>query len=199
MYPYVSVWIALNDMTLNNGCLFILPKYLEDEFKQKKNKLNIYNVTLNELYASDTDLDIDAYDAVMRGGDVSGEANLNFVFRPQSIFTNRAKGGSTLDKTPVQMEMDLILSETKDPVSGNTAPLGATPEEVRDDVPINASPNEFMINAATRRYYGTEFFEELQKSAAEGWKRIKDGKESYFRDDELDVEDDSPEINFKNY
>ena len=88
------------------------------------------------------------------------------------------------------MEMDLILSETKDPVSGNTAPLGATPEEVRDDIPINASPNEFVINAATRRYYGTKFFEELQKSAAEGWKRIKDGKESYFRDDELDVEDD---------
>ena len=52
MYPYVSVWIALNDMTLNNGCLFILPKYLEDEFKQKKNKLNIYNVTLNELLKS---------------------------------------------------------------------------------------------------------------------------------------------------
>ena len=52
MYPYVSVWIALNDMTLKNGCLFILPKYLEDEFKQKKNKLNIYNVTLNELLKS---------------------------------------------------------------------------------------------------------------------------------------------------
>ena len=58
--------------------------------------------------------------------------------------------------------MDLILNETKDPVSGNVAPLGATPEEERDDVPINASPNEFMINAATRRYYGTDFFEELQ-------------------------------------
>ena len=151
-----------------------------------------FKTGVGEVHA---DVDIDAYDAVMRGGDVSGEANLNFVFRPQSIFTNRAKGGSTSDKTPVQMEMDLILSETKDPVSGNTAPLGATPEEVRDDIPINASPNEFVINAATRRYYGTEFFEELQKSAAEGWKRIKDGKESYFRDDELDVEDDSPEIN----
>ena len=101
-----------------------------------------------------------------------------------------AEGGSLPNTKPMQMEMDLILSETKDPVSGNTAPLGATPEEVRDDVPINASPNEFMINAATRRYYGTEFFEELQKSAAEGWKRIRDGEESYFRDDELEVEDD---------
>jgi hypothetical protein len=50
-----------------------------------------------------------------------------------------------------------------------------------------------MINAATRRYYGTEFFEELQKAAAEGWERIKKGEESYFRDDELDVEDDKKE------
>ena len=111
------------------------------------------------------------------------KANAGFVL-------NFAEGGSVPDTKPMQMEMDLILSETKDPVSGNTAPLGATPEEVRDDIPINASPNEFMINAATRRYYGTEFFEELQKAAAEGWERIKKGEESYFRDDELEVEDD---------
>ena len=105
--------------------------------------------------------------------------------------TDMAVGGSISNNNePIQTEMDLIMSETKDPVSGNTAPLGAKPEEVRDDVPINASPNEFMINAATRRYYGTEFFEELQKSAAEGWKRIRDGEESYFRDDELEVMDD---------
>ena len=100
------------------------------------------------------------------------------------------EGGAVMDNEPIQTEMDLILNETKDPVSGNTAPLGAKPEEVRDDVPINASPNEFMINAATRRYFGTEFFEELQKSAEEGWKRIRDGEESYFRDDELETSDD---------
>jgi len=100
------------------------------------------------------------------------------------------EGGAVMDNEPIQTEMDLILNETKDPVSGNTAPLGAKPEEVRDDVPINASPNEFMINAATRRYFGTEFFEELQKSAEEGWKRIRDGEESYFRDDELETADD---------
>ncbi len=105
--------------------------------------------------------------------------------------TDMAVGGSISNNNePIQTEMDLIMSETKDPVSGNTAPLGAKPEEVRDDVPINASPNEFMINAATRRYFGTEFFEELQKSAEEGWKRIRDGEESYFRDDELEVMDD---------
>jgi hypothetical protein len=126
-----------------------------------------------------TDADVDLLDFE----NTPVKANLGFVL-------DFAKGGFVPDTKPMQMEMDLILSETKDPVSGNTAPLGATPEEVRDDVPINASPNEFMINAATRRYYGTDFFEELQKSAAEGWERIKRGEESYFRDDELEVEDD---------
>ena len=126
-----------------------------------------------------TDADVDLLDFE----NAPMKANAGFVL-------NFAEGGSVPDTKPMQMEMDLILSETKDPVSGNTAPLGATPEEVRDDIPINASPNEFMINAATRRYYGTEFFEELQKAAAEGWERIKKGEESYFRDDELEVEDD---------
>ena len=126
-----------------------------------------------------TDADVDLLDFE----NAPMKANAGFVL-------NFAEGGSVPDTKPMQMEMDLILSKTKDPVSGNTAPLGATPEEVRDDIPINASPNEFMINAATRRYYGTEFFEELQKAAAEGWERIKKGEESYFRDDELEVEDD---------
>ena len=35
LYPYVSVWIALNDMTLNNGCLFILTKHLERDFNRE--------------------------------------------------------------------------------------------------------------------------------------------------------------------
>ena len=86
-----------------------------------------------------------------------------------------------------QMEMELMLKEQVDPVSGNTAPLGSTPEEVRDDVPINASVGEFMINAQTVNYFGEEFFTNLQETAAEGWERIKSGEESFFRDDELEV------------
>ena len=93
-----------------------------------------------------------------------------------------------------QMEMELMLKEQVDPVSGNTAPLGSTPEEVRDDVPINASVGEFMINAQTVNYFGEEFFTNLQETAAEGWQRIKEGEESFFRDDELEVDevDDMP-------
>jgi len=95
---------------------------------------------------------------------------------------------------PMESQMDEILSETKDPVSGNTAPVGAMPEEVRDDIPIMASPNEFMIDAATRRYYGTEFFEGLQDAAKQGFQRIKKGEESFFRDDELEVEEAAEKV-----
>jgi hypothetical protein len=94
----------------------------------------------------------------------------------------------------MKREMDEILSEKKDPVSGNVAPVGATPEEVRDDIPIMASPNEFMIDAATRRYYGTPFFENLQAAAKQGFQRIKKGEESFFRDDELEVEEEAKKV-----
>ena len=94
----------------------------------------------------------------------------------------------------MENQMDEILSVEKDPVSGNTAPLGATPAEVRDDIPIMASPNEFMIDAATRRYYGTPFFENLQAAAKQGFKRIKAGEESFFRDDELEVEQEAQKM-----
>jgi len=94
-------------------------------------------------------------------------------------------------------EMEMLLSEQEDPVSGNIAPLGAKPEEVRDDVEINVSPNEFVINAATVRYFGEDFFRELQETAAEGWERIKEGTESPFRDDELQtVEEGEPKEGF---
>jgi len=89
---------------------------------------------------------------------------------------------------------DEVLSVQKDPVSGNTAPLGATPAEVRDDIPIMASPNEFMIDAATRRYYGTDFFEGLQAAAKQGFQRIKAGEESFFRDDELEIEEEAQKM-----
>jgi hypothetical protein len=57
-----------------------------------------------------------------------------------------------------------------------------------------ASPNEFMIDAATRRYYGTPFFENLQAAAKQGFQRIKQGDESFFRDDELEVEQEAQKM-----
>ena len=98
-----------------------------------------------------------------------------------------AEGGKVSDEA--QLEMDLIMNEQVDPVSGNTAPVGAKPEEVRDDIDIRVSPGEYVVNAQTVRYFGEEFFDELQKAAAEGFRRIKEGEELPFRDDELNVEE----------
>ena len=102
-----------------------------------------------------------------------------------------AEGGKVSDEA--QLEMELIMNEQVDPVSGNTAPIGAKPEEVRDDIEIRVSPGEYVINAQTVRYFGEDFFDELQKTAEEGFERIKEGEELPFRDDELDIEDDETE------
>lgn len=55
-----------------------------------------------------------------------------------------------------------------DPVSGNEVPIGAKPEEVRDDVPINASEGEYVIPANVVRYFGVSHFEKLIEKANKG-------------------------------
>ena len=49
LYPYVSVWVALGNMNLHNGCLFVLPKDVESEFRSQKNSMNVYDVSLEAL------------------------------------------------------------------------------------------------------------------------------------------------------
>jgi hypothetical protein len=98
------------------------------------------------------------------------------------------EGGAVTD---MDEEMnDMLLDEQVDPVSGNTAPVGALPSEVRDDIDIRVSENEYVIPAYAVRYFGEDFFDELLDSAKEGWERIKEGDELPFRDDELEVESD---------
>ena len=80
-------------------------------------------------------------------------------------------------KDNAQTEMELIMNEQQDPVSGNTAPIGAKPSEVRDDITVNVSTNEFVIPAYTLRYFGEDFFNELLGAAEQGWDRIKAGEE----------------------
>lgn len=106
---------------------------------------------------------------------------------------------SKKSKEPEVLEMDvMLLKEQVDPVSGNTAPLGALPAEVRDDIDIAVSPNEFVVNAATVRYFGQEFFDNLQDTAKEGWQRIAANNDLPFRDDELEFEEteDKPKATF---
>jgi len=72
------------------------------------------------------------------------------------------------------------------------------PAEVRDDIDILVSPGEFVINAATVRYFGQEFFDGLQDTAQDGWERISSTGDLPFRDDELEFEegDDAPKVGF---
>ena len=103
------------------------------------------------------------------------------------------EGGAVTD---MDEEMnDMLLDEQVDPVSGNTAPVGALPSEVRDDIDIRVSENEYVIPAYAVRYFGEDFFDELLGSAKEGWERIKEGDELPFRDDELEVESDDDDEN----
>jgi len=98
------------------------------------------------------------------------------------------EGGAVMEDTSNDMDA-MLLEEQVDPVSGNTAPLGALPAEVRDDIDIAVSPNEFVVNAATVRYFGQEFFDNLQDTAEDGWERIAANDDLPFRDDELEFEE----------
>lgn len=56
-----------------------------------------------------------------------------------------------------------------DPVSGNEVPMGATPEEVRDDIPAQLSEGEYVVPADVVRFYGVKFFEDLRTQAKQGY------------------------------
>ena len=58
--------------------------------------------------------------------------------------------------------------EDKDPVSGNEIPVGATAEEVRDDVPAMLSENEYVLPADVVRFIGVEKIEKMVQKAKAG-------------------------------
>ncbi len=59
--------------------------------------------------------------------------------------------------------------ERIDPVSGNEIPLGATAENVRDDIPAQLSEGEYVVPADVVNYYGVKFFEDLRSEAKDGY------------------------------
>jgi len=88
--------------------------------------------------------------------------------------TEKAKGGD-IGK---QMEMfqDGGLKDeggTKDPVSGNDVPPGATQEEVRDDIPAQLSEGEFVFPADVVRYIGLEKLMTMRQEAKMGLKMME--------------------------
>ena len=80
--------------------------------------------------------------------------------------------------TNMDDQMEAVFKSSRgevDPVSGNEVPLGARPEEVRDDIPANLSEGEYIVPADVLRYYGVKFFEDLRNEAKQGWQELDQG------------------------
>jgi len=77
-----------------------------------------------------------------------------------------------------------------DPVSGNTVPPGAAPNEVRDDVDAKLSTGEYVLSADVVRYIGVEKIESLVRKAKEGLQAMTQGQEELpFPPEELQSSD----------
>ena len=89
-----------------------------------------------------------------------------------------SEGGMALEE---QMSMNFgdVPDNTigQDPVSGNDIPLGATAENVRDDIPSNLSEGEIVVPADVVNFHGVKLFEDLRAEAKIGYaKMAEDGR-----------------------
>ena len=79
-----------------------------------------------------------------------------------------------------------------DPVSGNEIPLGATAENVRDDIPANLSEGEIVVPTDVVNYHGVKLFEDLRAEAKMGYAQMaQDGRiggEPMDMNDDMDIE-----------
>jgi hypothetical protein len=78
-----------------------------------------------------------------------------------------AEGGA------VDAQMEAMMSDGVDPVSGNEVPVGAMPEEVRDDIDAKLSEGEYVVPADVVRYHGVSKFEDLRDEAKLGWQEME--------------------------
>ena len=116
----------------------------------------------------------------------------NEMKRAKARQLSKAKGGDI----PKQMELfqDGGLKDeggTKDPVSGNDVPPGATQEEVRDDIPAQLSEGEFVFPADVVRYIGLEKLMRMRQEAKMGLKMMEDMGQM-GNSDEATIPDDIP-------
>ena len=89
-----------------------------------------------------------------------------------------SEGGMALEE---QMAMNFgdVPDNTigQDPISGNDIPLGATAENVRDDIPANLSEGEIVVPTDVVNYHGVKLFEDLRTEAKMGYAQMaNDGR-----------------------
>lgn len=82
------------------------------------------------------------------------------------------------------------MSKNIDPISGNKIPFGASAKEVRDDIPIMASENEYVIPANVVRFLGLEKIEKMVGKAKEALAEMgnlmgEDDSDGMVEDEEL--------------
>ena len=104
----------------------------------------------------------------------------------------KAKGGN------IEKQMELFQDGglkdeggTKDPVSGNDVPPGATQEGVRDDIPAQLSEGEFVFPADVVRYIGLEKLMRMRQEAKMGLKMMEEMGQM-GNADEATIPDDIP-------
>ena len=116
----------------------------------------------------------------------------NEMKRAKAKITGKAKGGN------IEKQMELFQDGgfkdeggTKDPISGNDVPPGATQEEVRDDIPAQLSEGEFVFPADVVRYIGLEKLMRMRQEAKMGLKMMEEMGQM-GNADEATIPDDIP-------
>ena len=72
------------------------------------------------------------------------------------------------------MALQVPPQPRRDPVSGNSVPIGATQKEVRDDVPAKLSDGEYVVPADVVRFFGVKYFENAVDKAKQGMLELKE-------------------------
>lgn len=101
-----------------------------------------------------------------------------FTNKRTGVTANFSEGGMAIEE---QMEMNFgkVPDNTVavDPVSGNDIPMGATAENVRDDVPAMLSEGEIVVPADVVNFHGVKLFEDLRAEAKMGYAQMaEDGR-----------------------
>lgn len=112
---------------------------------------------------------------------------------PTLIKPKMAKGGQVKAQTKRLLAEGGLKHQggTKDPVSGNKVPVGATQEEVRDDIPAQLSEGEFVFPADVVRFIGLERLMMMRQEAKHGLMKMEDMGQMSNGDEAGEEEDNS--------
>jgi len=151
--------ITVTDPRLNNGRPTNIPSLWERKIVDQDTAVNKAIQSKKEYKSFDT-----IRDAV---SDSERKSNAGGANAPKEY--NRGGTVRNLLATGGMMQE----GGTVDPVSGNDVPTGSLKEEVRDDIPAQLSPGEFVFPADVTRYIGLDKLMQIREAAKEGLKEME--------------------------